>query len=200
MAGECRRDRVDGGGHYDAAVRMRALIPLALASALVLAACGGSDADRFEEKGAPFTFSYPTELQKVFADTGREVKGQDPVYRVALGTDETNVVVAATYDVGKDTAKIKPAKLAVAVERAARSLARAVDAEVPKRSDGTLGDMPAAIFEFAARKRGLTTRVYYAFQGRTQYFVRCQWDDAGATTIPAACDEVAETFAPAAAG
>lgn len=199
MAGECRRDRGDEGGQYHAGVRLRALIPLALLSALVLAACGGSDAERFEEKGAPFTFSYPPDLQRVFADTGREVKGQDPVYRVALGTDETNVVVAATYDVGKDTAKIKPAKLAVAVERAARSLAKAMDAKVPKRSDGTLGDLPAAIFEFEAPRRGLTTRVYYAFEGRTQYFVRCQWDDAGAAEIPAACDEVAETFAPAAA-
>lgn len=179
-------------------MRLRVLIPLALAAGLLVAACGGSDAERFEEKGAPFTFSYPPDLQKVFADTGREVKGQDPLYRVALGTDETNVVVAATYDVGKDTAKIKPAKLAVAVERAARSLAKAMDAEVPKRSDGALGDLPAAIFEFAAPKRGLTTRVYYAFQGKTQYFLRCQWDDAGADAIPAACDEVAETFAPVA--
>lgn len=200
MAGECRRDRGDEGGQYHADVRLRALIPLALVSALVLAACGGSDADRFEEQGAPFSFAYPPDLQKVFADTGREVKGQDPVYRVALGTDETNVVVAATYDVGRDTAKIKPAKLAVAVERAARSLARAMDAEVPKRSDGTLGDLPAAIFEFEAPKRGLTTRVYYAFQGKTQYFLRCQWDESGADAIPAACDEVAETFQPAAAG
>jgi hypothetical protein len=184
----------DEVGQYDRGVRLRVLIPLALALALPVAACGGSDATRFKETGAPFTFSYPPDLQRVFADTGREVKGQDPLYRVALGTDETNVVVAATYDVGKDTAKIKPTKLAVAVERAARSLAKAMDAEVPKRSDGTLGDMKAAIFEFQAPKRGLTTRVYYAFQGKTQYFLRCQWDDAGADAIPAACDEVARTF------
>ena len=70
---------------------------------------------------------------------------------------------------------------------------------MPKRSDGTLGDLPAAIFEFEAPKRRLTTRVYYAFEGKTQYFLRCQWDDAGADEIPAACDKVAETFAPAAA-
>jgi len=200
MAGECRRDRADEDGQYHAAVRLRALIPLALVVALAVGACGGTEPTRFDETGAPFTFSYPPELQKVFADTGREVKGQDPLYRVALGADETNVVVAATYDVGKDTAKIKPAKLAVAVERAARSLAKAMNADVPKRSDGTLGVMKAAIFEFQAPKRGLTTRVFYAFQGQTQYFLRCQWDEAGANVIPAACDEVAETFQPATAG
>lgn len=167
-------------------------------AALVLAACGGSENGvKFGEAGAPFTFTYPADLQKVFADTGREIKGLDPAYRVAVGTDETNVVVAATYDLPQDTSKVKPDKLAIAVERAARALVRAQGGSPPTKSETTLGDLPATQFEFSAKRRGLTTRLIYAFEGKTQYFVRCQWNEDGAETIPAACDEVRESFAPA---
>lgn len=166
--------------------------------ALALAACGGADDGvRFGEEGAPFTFSYPANLQKVFADTGREIKGLDPAYRVAIGTDETNVVVAATYDLPQDTAKVKPERLAIAVERAARALVRAQGGSPPEKSETTLGDLPATQFQFTAPRRGLTTRLIYAFEGKTQYFVRCQWDEDGTETIPAACDQVRESFAPA---
>lgn len=177
-------------------LRARVATVLLLAVAL-LAACGGSDNAQFDEEGAPFTFSHPTDLQKVFADTGREIKGLDPEYRVAIGTDETNVVVVATYNLTKDASKVKKANLSIAVERAARALARALKATIPKRTDTTLGDLPATQFEFVTKDRSLTTRLTYAFQGKTQYFLRCQWNESGKDAIPAACDQVRESFKPA---
>ena len=173
------------------------MLVLLAALALVLAACGGSGDATFEDKGAPFTFSYPKDLQRVYANTGREIQGVKPAYKVALGTDETNVVVVAQYKLAKDVAKIKPAKLAVAVERSARALARALKGTVPKRSDACLGDLPATQFEFTTQDGALTTRLLYAFQGKTQYFLRCQWNDAGKDAIPGACETVAKTLKPA---
>ena len=121
----------------------------------------------------------------------------EPAYRVAFGTDETNVVVAASYDLNQDVAKVKQAKLDVAVERAARALIRAMNGSPPEKTSTKLGDLPATQFEFSARNQGLTTRLIYAFEGKTQYFVRCQWNDEGTETIPGACDEVVKTFKPA---
>ena len=172
-----------------------ALLLCLLLAAIGTAACGGGeDAPKFNDAGAPFAFSYPADLQKVFADTGREIKGLEPTFRVAYGTDETNVVVVATYALQKDVAKVKKTDLAVAVERAARALARAMKSDSPKRSKAELGPLPATQYDFATNSGSLTTRLLYAFQGKTQYFVRCQWDDSGAKAITAACDEVAQSF------
>jgi hypothetical protein len=174
----------------------RRLAPL-LVLALVLAACGGTSTETFEDAGAPFTFSYPQDLTRVFADTGREIQGVKPDYKIALGTNETNVVVVAQYTLAKDVSKLKPAALSVAVERSARALARALQGSTPKRSDAQLGDLPATQFEFTTRNDTLTTRLIYAFQGKRQYFVRCQWNADGKDAIPGACDEVAKTLKPA---
>ena len=176
--------------------RLAPLLVIALVGGLI-AACGGSSTATFDESGAPFTFQYPQDLHKVFANTGREIKGLPPKYRVALGTDETNVVVVAQYALAKDVSKVKKTALAVAVERSARALARALNGTPPKSSATTMGDLPATQFQFATKSGSLTTRLVYAFQGRTQYFVRCQWDDTGADAIPAACDEVVKTLKPA---
>ncbi len=173
-------------------------VVLVLTLAGGLSACGGgTPEENFADDGAPFSFSYPADLQKVFADTGREIKGMDPAYRVALGTDETNVVVAATYALKQDVSKVKKAKLAIAVERAARTLVRAMGGSPPKKTATELGDLPATQFEYTAKRRGLTTRLIYAFEGKTQYFIRCQWNEDGADVIPGACDEVVKTFKPA---
>ena len=177
--------------------RLAPALLLIVLAALALAACGGSGSATFEDDGAPFTFEYPKDLQRVFANTGREIQGVKPAYKVALGTDETNVVVVAEYKLAKDVSKLKPAKLAVAVERSARALARALKGTVPKRSDAELGGLPATQFEFQTQGDTLTTRLLYAFEGKTQYFLRCQWNADGKDAIPGACEKVAETFKPA---
>ena len=176
---------------------VRRLAPLLVLVALVAAACGGSGDATFDDKGAPFTFQYPKDLQRVYANTGREIQGVPPVYKVALGTDETNVVVVAEYKLAKDVSKLKKTTLSIAVERSARTLARALKGTVPKRSDGSIGDLPATQFQFTTQNGALTTRLAYAFQGKQQWFLRCQWNAEGEDTIPAACDEVAKTLQPA---
>ena len=202
MAMECRRQGESRCTQYAVemfSISLRATSPIILiAGALTLGACGGNASDTpFAEQGAPFTFSYPSELHKVFADTGREFKGLDPTYRIAIGSDETNIVVVATYALKKDVATVNKTKLAVSVERAARALARAMKGNPPQRSETKLGALPATRYDFSAKDASLTTRLIYAFKGKTQYFVRCQWKTEQADLITAACDEVAKTFAPA---
>ena len=178
----------------------RRLAPALLAAALLalgLAGCGGSDSATFSDSGAPFTFSYPKDLHRVYANTGREIKGLPPKYRVALGTDESNVVVVAQYALAKDVSKLKKGALAIAVERSARALARAMGGTPPKAGTTSMGDLPATQFEFSTKSGSLTTRLVYAFQGKTQYFVRCQWEDPSKDAITAACDEVVKTLQPA---
>lgn len=176
------------------------LIVLTGVFVLVTTACGGGDTEenRFAEEGAPFAFSYPPTVQKVFADTGREIKGREPTYRVAFGTDETNVVVLATYSLDKDVAEYDRTDLEVAVQRNARALAKALDAPAPERVEGQLGDLPATVYTFDSGDGMLTTRLVYAFEGTTQYFLRCQWDAANQEVIEPACDEAMETFEPVA--
>ncbi|MGI9187812.1 MAG: hypothetical protein ACR2J9_09935 [Gaiellales bacterium] len=173
-----------------------ALLALALTAALGLTACGGSDGTTFDDAGAPFTFQYPKDLHKVYAKTGREIQGLPPKYKVALGTDETNVVVVAYYQLPKDVSKLKKSALAVAVARSARALSRALNGTIPKSTSTQMGDLPATQFEFSTQSKSLTTRLVYAFQGKQQYFLRCQWNADGADAIPSACDQVASSFSP----
>ncbi len=200
MAVECKRDEVLDCAQYHAVMHRRllplALLALIITGALGLSACGGDDGTTFDDAGAPFTFQYPKDLQKVFANTGREIQGLPPKYKVALGTDETNVVVVAYYQLPKDVSKIKKNALAVAVERSARALARALKGTVPKSTSTQMGDLPATQFEFSTQSKSLTTRLVYAFEGKKQYFLRCQWNADGQDTIPGACDMVAESFEP----
>jgi hypothetical protein len=200
MVVECKRDEVLDCAQYHAGMHRRllplALLVLTITAALGLSACGGTDGTTFDDAGAPFTFQYPKDLQKVYANTGREIQGLPPKYKVALGTDETNVVVVAYYQLPKDVSKIKKNALAVAVERSARALARALKGTVPKSTSTQMGDLPATQFEFSTQSKSLTTRLVYAFEGKKQYFLRCQWNADGQDTIPGACDMVAETFKP----
>lgn len=200
MTVKCKREDALDRAQYHAGMRRR-LLPLAalalvLVAAMGLSACGGSDGTTFDEDGAPFTFQYPSDLQKVYANTGREIQGLPPKYKVALGTDETNVVVVAYYALPKDVSKLKKGALAVAVERSARALSRALKGTTPKRSETSMGDLPATQFEFSTQSTSLTTRLVYAFQGKQQYFLRCQWNADGADAIPSACDMVASSFKP----
>ena len=120
MTQKCKREDALDCAQYHAGMHRRllplALLALIITGALGLSACGGNDGTTFDDAGAPFTFQYPKDLQKVFANTGREIQGLPPKYKVALGTDETNVAVVAYYQLPKDVSKIKKNALAVAVE------------------------------------------------------------------------------------
>ena len=182
--------------------RVPAVVPLlaVLATGLAAASCGGSDADAlavYDQEGAPFRFSYPPAFTTQAENTGPEVKGRAPVHKVAVGRDETNVVVVAAYRLKKPVEQFKPSDFAAVLDRAAATLAGARKVRVARRGTGKLGDLDSTIYELTPTASGLEQRLVYAFRGTTQYFVRCQWDAAGRAALEPGCDEVQRTFRPA---
>ncbi len=180
--------------------RLRA--PAALLLALAVAGCGGDDADAvavetYDQAGAPFRFSYPVELTKQAENTGREVKGRSPVHKVAVGRDQTNVVVVAVYRLKKPVDRFKPSDFQAVLDRAARSLAAAQKVKVERRGTGKLGDLPSTVYDLTASDQGVRQRLVYAFRGTSQFFVRCQWDPAGEDVVRRACAEVERSLEPA---
>ena len=165
------------------------------------AACGG-DADgetlpTYDQAGAPFRFSYPEAFTTQAENTGPEVKGRAPVHKVAVGRDETNVVVVAAYRLRKPVEEFKPSDFAAVLDRAAAALAGARKVRVARRSSGSLGGLPSTVYDLTPTTGGVEQRLVYAFRGTTQFFVRCQWDAGGKEFLEAGCDEVQRSFRPA---
>lgn len=180
----------------------RAAAPALLVALATTTACGDSSKAasglEFKETGAPFTFSYPDGLTRQLGPVGREFQGRMPRYRVAIGSDETNVVVVAQYRLrgAKPVEQYDPKAFGAYVDDAARTLAGAAETRVKGRSRGRLGGLPSWSYELTTTPAGRGTRLIFAFRGHIQYFVRCQWDDAGRSEIAAACAEVQRTFRP----
>ncbi len=192
-------------GSYHHGVRRHAPAPAValatlLATALLGAGCGddaeGEALASYDQQGAPFRFSYPPAFTTQAENTGPEVKGRAPVHKVAVGRDETNVVVVAAYRLRKPVEEFAPSDFAAVLDRAATTLARARKVRIARRATGKLGDLSSTVYELTPTAGGIEQRLVYAFRGTTQFFVRCQWDAAGKAFVRAGCDEVQRTFRP----
>jgi hypothetical protein len=175
---------------------MRRVLAL-LACVAVVAGCGGDDEAteaRFDEEGAPFAFDYPPAFEKVFTPQ-RQIEGSKPTYEVLHGTDEANWVLAATYDTGAPVDLADPEDQRT-VDRVAQHLATATGWKAGARQEGKLGPLPAFSYPIENIEAGLEGRLVYAFNGPTEYFMRCEWDTDGADVIPGGCDQVQESFEP----
>lgn len=65
-------------------------------------------------------------------------------------------------------------------------------------TDETMAGLPALGFTGTAKNPGgatVNSRLVLAFDGTTEYFVNCQFDDTGKTAILAGCDQIVSTFA-----
>jgi hypothetical protein len=165
--------------------------------ALALAACGGGGEDashEFQDEGAPFAFTYPSAFTRQLADTGSEIRDRPPRFKVAVGTDEVNVVVVAAYNLARPAESYAPADFAMVVDRAAAALARASGATIAGRERGKLGDLDSTVYRLSTSSEGRDAQLVFAFRGRSQYFVRCQWDAAGRESVATGCSEVQRSF------
>jgi hypothetical protein len=177
---------------------MRARAVVLLAVAVLAGGCGGGGGPKtltYSERAAPFSFTYPKAFISVFSGAGgREIRGRPPFAKVTLGTDDTNVLVVSAYHLKKAAESYPPDLFALDVNRAAAAIARGSGQKITRSSRGKLGPLPGYVYELATADGGLRTRFVLAFRGRIEYFLRCQWDAAGARTVPGACNAAQTSF------
>lgn len=176
--------------------RRSALLVAAGALGALAASCGGggSKDGTYSVPAAPYTFSYPKAFDETTPNTGAEFNGRPPTWKFAIGIDGANVVVTETYTIKRPVESYKPAAFATFVDAAARQIAKNNGSEVAKSSAGTLVGLTSHVYDLSENDGGLATRLVFAFRGRTQYFVRCQWDEEGAKLVRPACAKVVSTM------
>jgi hypothetical protein len=178
--------------------RRRTLLLAAIALAAGSAACGGgggSKTSTYAVAAAPYTFSYPKTFVETSPNTGAEFSGRPPVWKFAIGIDGANVVVTEAYVIKRAVESYKPAAFATFVDAAARQIATNNGSRVTKSSAGKLAGLTSHVYDLSENDGGLATRLVFAFRGKNQYFVRCQWDEEGGKLVRPACADVIATMA-----
>ena len=88
---------------------MRASVLLAVAAAVVLAACGStSDSITYTSPDASFTFKYPRDFIAGFKAPTREIKDRPPKFTTNVGMDESNLMVVSEYAIKRPYESYKP--------------------------------------------------------------------------------------------
>jgi hypothetical protein len=176
-------------------IRSRLLV-LAVALAGAGAACGGGGGTTrtYDVSAAPYTFSYPKAFDETSPNTGAEFVDRPPTWKFAIGIDGANVVVAETYTIRRAGESYKPDAFATLVAAAARQIAKNNGSTVTRTSTGRLGGLASHVYDLSENDGGLASRLVFAFRGRTEYFVRCQWDEEGAKLVRPACQDVVSTL------
>jgi len=197
------------------AKRERSLMPRILAAAAVVAALAavgvyfllGSGSDkpaggRFQDAGAPVSFSYPSDLVARKPPSGGLLK---PTFATAVGVDAANYVVVATYKISADVqpdgsaigsggSRLTADRFDQSVDRAAERIAAAQKLQAKGLAQpGKAGDLIARIYDYT-RPGGSSARYAFAFRGHTEYSIACFWDPAHAEAMNAACTQVMTTL------
>ena len=171
---------------------------LLAATALVAigASCGGggSKANTYDVSAAPFSFQYPKTFSQIEANTGSEFSGRPPAWKFAIGIDGANVVVTEAYTLKRSSDSYKPAVFSDFVDAAAKQIAKNNGSHVTKESSGKLAGLGSHVYELSENDGGLASQLIFAFRGKNQYFVRCQWDAEGSKLVRPACDQVVRTL------
>ena len=180
-------------------MRSRALVA-AVVACLTLGSCGeGSKTTTFSDAGAGFTFRYPSDFSRGFANVGAEFRGRAPAFRAAVGLDSTNVLVVSRYAIKRAYESYGGyQRFQPYVDTAVRTIARADKARITGSSRGKLGDLDAYVFDLDLGD-GRSERLVFGFRGTNQYFLRCNRNAAQADRIKAACADAQSTFAPTSA-
>jgi hypothetical protein len=166
------------------------------ATAAVLAACGGGGGktSSYDVPAAPYRFTYPKTFVETSPNIGAEFANRPPVWKFAIGIDGANVVVTEAYVIKRAVETYKPAAFAPFVDAAARQIATNNGSRVTKSSSGRLAGLTSHVYDLSENDGGLASRLVFAFRGRNQYFVRCQWDEEGAKLVRSACADVVSSL------
>jgi hypothetical protein len=180
-----------------------------VAYALATRGGGGSSTPdvTFARAGAPFSFRYPASLSPVRLREASTLNR--PTYRVAIGLDPADLVVAATYRLAYRVRKDGSAVGRGGSVLPARALRRDVDSRMAALARSgrlvaagsphaaRLGPLHARSYRFRSRDGTRDATFTLAFDGRTEYFLSCQSGAAHKGAIDHACSRVSSSFVPA---
>lgn len=163
---------------------------------LALAACGGGGGGgdkTFEGDG--FSFTYPEDWEESDFDvqfgeqaTTAALSPEAGANILLVGAGRQNVPVTEENIDGLSDA------FAAQVDQEARKLRGKVTSG-PSRM--TVGGLPALSFEVSAVNQSGThtqSQLLLIFDGRTQYFLNCQYTPSGADEMKQGCDQAVESF------
>jgi len=152
--------------------------------------------------GSGITFLYPKTWQPLPDVNFTLGSDSGPSGRIVLapppsGLDVNNNVVVATYALQQSTAGASSASLRSVVKSLLADIRRQGATVERPISGGHLGDTPAFLVTIGSRIPGgpiLQSRMFFAFEGSTEYFVACQSTPEGRATITAACKQIVSSF------
>jgi hypothetical protein len=179
-------------------LRMGRGLAAGLTAVVLAAGCGGGGAatKTVTDVAAGFTFAYPANFTRGFAGVGREIQGRSPLFSVNVGLDPTNLIVLETYRLRRAYETYTPAEFEPIVTSAVLAIGRAVNERVTAIGHSRLGPLVGYDYALVALDGTTMSRILLGFRGSSEWYLRCQWTTTGTKTIPAACDQVARTFAP----
>jgi hypothetical protein len=148
-------------------------------------------------RGNGVSFSYPAEW-KTFGDVSTSASAGDRVWGTTVGLDGHDLVNVARYTLSVPITDETIATRTEAIRAQLENLfAQAGGSLSSGPSRLRMADLPALAFAGTAHDpegRPVHERLVLAFDGTSEYFVNCQYDDAARTEILAGCDQIVSSF------
>lgn len=163
----------------------------AVASAALLAGCGGGSDGVFDREEFGFTFEYPTDFTESDDVKIDENLGSEAAASYGIGLDDDNVILVQRYDIE-----------ATVTDSNLDQVKRQLDALLSKYVSGTsttpteVAGLPALTADgvpVATVSEGESRFVFF-FDGDVEYELNCQSTPAHRDEIEAACDQALETL------
>lgn len=174
------------------------LVTTLLAASLVaFAGCGGGGGDKTFE-GDGYSFTYPGEWKEREGGEAAAEVGE-PVSEAFFGPSEgPDGLTVQVFRVNLSITEGNIDELSGDIAEFIGELFRQGDGRVTSGpTPVTLGGLPGRAFEGSFINKGGTrvqTRLTLAFDGRTEYFLSCEFTPEGAEEMKRGCEQVEESF------
>ncbi len=170
---------------------VRPFVATALLAATMLAGCGGSGTETFEQEGYPFTFDYPSDFElstDVSFDTELGGTADDTV---AVGLDDSNGIVLQRYTLNLDVTETNIDDAKAEFDSIIGDVDPSASAEV-----GDVAGFPSltyAALDVPQPEDG-QSRITAFFDGNQEYLINCQSTPEERDAITEACDMALDTL------
>jgi hypothetical protein len=147
--------------------------------------------------GNGVSFSYPRGWKPLTLRDSSAAAGS-PLWSRTLGLDGRNIVTVSAFELDTPITDANLASRSASIHSQLDSLfAQAGGSLQGGPSPQELGGLPSLSFTGTAKTpngEAVRSRLIMAFDGATEYFVNCQYDEPGRERILSGCDRIASTF------